>query len=275
MSSPTEFCGFPAEVLSSSKRGGERQRVLKVHYHGTPIIVKCYGIKKSLFRELLRQGGGIQFAVGKSSPSVAGRCRTEQEVMQLWSGLNFDTPRLLKLDFLASAPQPCLAMEWIPGPTLAAIMRSDQYALEYKRQIVESLAQAMNKRHARALEMQEPRLVVEHTSLTHVLVADGRLAQIDFEISFTRASQIDRFARHEIAGTLLSIAKADRTHSLLFLKAFAGAYDARSRFERTIEELQRYGTVPLVPLLDRAGFLLKASRRYQRTAAEARSLALF
>jgi len=272
MPADTRFCGFPAEVLSSSKRGGERQRVLKVAYHGAPIVIKCYGAKKGKLRALLRWAGCVHLAVGKSSPSAAARRRKEQEVMQVWAAESFAVPRLLDVDFLASAPQPCLAMELIPGPTLAAIMRSNEYSVAYKARIVARLARAMNIRHDRALAMHEPRLIVEHPSLTHIIVDDGRLAQIDFEISFTRPSQIERFARHEIAGTLLSIAKADRGNALAFLQAFAGAYGAGSRFQQTIEELRRYGSVPLAPILDRAGILMKASPRHRKIAAAARDI---
>ncbi len=265
----TTFLGMPAEVLAASKRGDGTHRVLKVDFQGTPLVLKCYGLKGSRLQALLRQFGS-RLLLGKSTYTSRGRYATERAVLELWRREGFDAPAVLDLALLEKAGQPCLAMEFVPGELLSKLIRAEDVALVRKKELVARFAEIAGRRHARALELSEPGLVFKHPTFSHVIVSGERLFHFDFEQALTHAGSIERYIRHEIAGFLHALPRSDTALFTELFSAFSASYPDRQRLALVIAELQRFGTVPLAAWLEPLGFLFMRFKRYRKMAGLAR-----
>ena len=250
-----------AEVLNVSQRGDGRQRIIKVAHDKGFIILKCYGLKRNRLRALIRQFGSF-FLIKKSSVTARGRRKTELAVLRLWNQEGFDVPDVYEL----SQPPPdypcCLAMEWIPGPTLAEMLRDGNNTLDFKKDVIRQYARMWAKRHARALEISDARLLQENPTLSHVFFSNGRLVHFDFEIVFTWKKDLERLVRREIVGVLQSLAKAGGEDFEPLLDTLLDNYPELSHFRRTVEELYRYGTVPEVGWSAVLHLLTRKKKRY-------------
>jgi tRNA A-37 threonylcarbamoyl transferase component Bud32 len=129
------LAGHEAELLSRSKKGNGRHLVAKLTWNETPVVIKCYGLKRSFLKTIIRQYAS-PVITGKSSVSVSSRYHTERKMLQLWKRLGFDVPAILDIPLLSEIPGPCLAMEWIPGPTLADFFRHAHIPLARKKQVM-------------------------------------------------------------------------------------------------------------------------------------------
>jgi tRNA A-37 threonylcarbamoyl transferase component Bud32 len=268
----TTFLGMQAQVLAASKRGDGSHRVLKIEYQGKHAVVKCYGLKGSRLQALSRQFGS-RLLLGKSTYTARGRCATERSVLELWRREGFDVPAVVDFALLEKAGQPCLAMEWVTGPLLSKIIRDADEPLARKKELIARFAETAGRRHARALELHEPGLVFKHPTFSHVIVSGERLVHFDFEQALTHTGAIERYIRHEIAGFLHALPRADRQLFSALFTAFSAGYPDRQRLDLVIAELQRFGTVPLAPWLEPFGWLFLRFRRYQKMAKLARSFA--
>ncbi|MEI6125856.1 MAG: hypothetical protein WCQ99_04805 [Pseudomonadota bacterium] len=271
MKARTMFHGLEAEVLSLSRKGDGNHRVLKVLYEGRPLILKCYGLKVGRLRAALRQYG-VRLLIGKSAYSVEGRFQTERRVLELWRREGFDVPRVSTPAFLSKINQPCLALEWISGPTLAGVLRSPEESLDRKKELIKKFAQAMGERHERALSLREPQFMFEHPTFNHVIVSGDRLVHFDFEIAFTQKNNIERIARHEIAGFLYAMPRSNREHFPCLLESLVTAYPDRPRIKQTLTELKTFGTVPLLGWLELFQKYFRFFKRYKKISDEAGSL---
>lgn len=260
-----------AEILSRNKKGDGTHRVLKITHNGSPLVIKCYGRTRSWIESVLKLCG-IRLLVGKTSTSARGRYLTEQAVLSLLDREGFAVPKVCSLDSSPVPSQPCLTLEWIPGSTLAEIVRSEKHSVEAKQDLLSRCGTDMRQRHDRAIFLGEPRLVFEHPSLHHVIVSNGRLVYTDFEITYCRSGDIERLARREIAGFLYSLARANWPLFQPLFKAFAQGYGDSARLEAMVNELRRYGTVPVAGWLTRLPFLFRIKRRHRRIAAAANRL---
>ena len=269
---PTAFLGMQAEVLAESRRGDGSHRVLKVDFQGTPVVVKCYGLKGSRLQALLRQFGS-RLLLGKTTYTARGRHATERAVLELWRREGFDVPAVLDLDLAEKAGQPCLAMEFVPGELMSKVIRAADVPLAGKKELVARFAETAGRRHARALQLREPGLVFKHPTFSHIIVSGERLFHFDFEQALTHPGSIERYIRHEIAGFLHALPRSDRWLFLELFDAFSAGYPDRQRLELVIAELQRFGTVPLAAWLEPFGWLFLRFRRYRKMAALARQLA--
>jgi hypothetical protein len=234
-----------AQLLNISRRGDGRQRVMKVAHNEKFMVLKCYGLKRSRLKSLFRQLGSL-FLVRKSSITAKARHDTELDVLSLWKREGFDVPEVYPLPILPQDTPHCTAMEWIPSPTLAEVLQDDQKSLAYKKEIIARYARIWGKRHARALELGEPRLLQENPTLSHVFVSRDRLVHFDFEIVFTRKKDLKRLIRREIVGILRSMSKASSDNFSLLLDTLLEAYPDLCHFRQTAWELLRYGTVPVM-----------------------------
>ena len=264
--------GQQAEVLAESRRGDGSHRVLKVDFPGAPVVVKCYGLKGSRLQALSRQFGS-RLLLGKSTYTARGRCATERAMLDLWRREGFDTPRIVDLPGLAGAGQPCLALEYVPGMLLSKLIRSPVVPEARKKELVFRFAETAGRRHRRARELGEPGLVFKHPTFSHVIVSGDRFVHFDFEQALTHPGALERYIRHEIAGFLHGLPRADRALCLGLFSAFSRGYPDRELLDRVIDDLQRFGTVPLASWLEPFGFLFLQYRRYKKMADLARSLA--
>lgn len=250
-----------ATVLNVSQRGDGRQKILKVPSDNGFIILKCYGLKRSRLRAMVRQFGSF-FLIGKSSVTAGGRRATELAVMTLWKQEGFDVPALYDLPELPRDFPLCIAMEWIPGPTLAEVLRDDGLPLDDKKAIIAQYARIWAKRHAHALELNEPRLLQENPTLSHVFYSNDRLVHFDFEIVFTWKKDLERLVRREIVGVVHSLAKAGEDNFESLLDTLLDNYPDLSHFRRVVAELDRYGTVPEVGWSALLHLLTRKRKRY-------------
>ena len=198
-------------------------------------------------------------------------CRTERAVLDLWHREGFDVPQLLSPDFLARLSQPCLAMEWVPGKTLAVVLKSPEVGLGHKQELVEKCARTMGSRHARALALQDCRLIPEHPTLQHILVSDDRLVHFDFETVFTAKVPPECAVRYELGRQLASLAKQSKEDFPLLGRAFVAVYPDRDRLKRVIDDFQTFGTVPISEWLTKFPIFFRLSKRYRKKAYAARS----
>ena len=234
-----------ARVLNVSKRGDGRQRIIKVPYGQRFLILKCYGLKRSRLRAFFREFGS-RAVVRKSSITARSRHDTELAVLALWKREGFDVPAVYPLPVLPKGFPCCTAMEWIPGPTIATVLQDKGTSLARKREIITRYAGMWGKRHARALELREPRLLQENPTLSHVFFSDNRLVHFDFEIVFTRKNDLERLVRREIAGVLESMAKTSGDDFTPLLDTLLENYPDLSHFRKTAWEIFHYGTVPML-----------------------------
>ncbi|MEW6743875.1 MAG: hypothetical protein AB1486_14060 [Planctomycetota bacterium] len=251
--------GLEAEVLNVSRAGGEEHRVLKLVIEGESAIAKIYGLKRNTVRTLLWQIGHRVLA-GKSSIFARSRWATEREVLALWRANGFDVPRLLELELPASFPRPYLLLEWIDGPSMEELLRDEELALGEKEALLMRFVEVWGRRHERALELGEPRLIHEHPTFAHVLVKDDRLVHFDFEVAYTKRRPVGRLVSFEILGFLRSLAKCDPWDYQVLLERVLETYPVRFRLETTVRDLSvgRHATHRLFLALDR---LRRARRR--------------
>ena len=136
----------------------------------TPLVLKLYGRKRSGLRAGFRRYLS-PFDVGQSSSSIHARIQTEREVLALWQREGFDVPKIYSPAFLEGFDQPCLAMELIPGQTLTTLLHDTTIPLDRKKDIISRFCQEMARRHERALEQQETRLLLFHPNMSRILIS--------------------------------------------------------------------------------------------------------
>lgn len=252
-----------AQVLNISCRGDGRQRVIKVAQGKTPLILKCYGLKRTRLKTLIRQFGSL-FIAQESSITARARHDTERDVLTLWQREGFDVPALYPLPELPREFSCCLAMEWIPGSTAADMLQDKRIPLEFKKEIIARYAGVWAKRHTRALELGEPRLLQANSTLYHVFVSGDRLVHFDFEIIFSRKKDLERLIRREIVGVLRSLASAAGEDLVPLLDTLLRAYPNLSYFRQVAQELACYGTVPAVGWTAIFHRLARKNKRYRK-----------
>ena len=250
------------EVLDISTRGDGRHMILKVIHKERPMVLKCYGLKRSIIRTIIKRFGYFMVE-GKSSFSASGRFKTEREVLELWRREGFDVPQLFFPDFLSKMSMPCLAMEWIPGKTLAKVFQDRELPLSRKKELIEKFAGVLGNRHAKASELKEYRFIFGHPTFSHVMLSEDRMVHFDFEIVY-RKGHMESIIRREIAGFIYSLAKSSKSQFPDLLKTMVSAYPDHSRIGLAINELQQYGTVPIIGLLKIFFKYFNRSKRYRR-----------
>lgn len=236
---------YQPELLDCSMRGDGGQQVLKVVYEGRPVVLKRYGLKRGRIKSWIRQIGSLGL-VGKSSITPRARRNTEREVLGLWRREGFDAPRLLSIPELEETAEPCLVMEWVPGPRLSQVLGDSKVPIESRTEHIRRFSRTWGERHARALSHKDASLIVENPTFDHVLVSGERLVHYDFEIVFRRTSDLERLVRRELVGFVWSMAKWSGDDFSLLLQAMLDAYPEPGRFARVVYEIRRFGTVPVL-----------------------------
>ena len=184
MQQESRFADRGGELLNFSRRGDGSHCIVKVMDGTTPMILKLYGRKRSNLRTRFRRYLS-PFDVGQSSSIIQARIQTERAVLTLWQREGFDVPKIYSPAFLEGFDQPCLAMELIPGQTLTTFLHDTTIPLDRKKDIISRFCQEMARRHERALEQKEIRLLLFHPNMSRILISDDRLVYLDFEVVYT------------------------------------------------------------------------------------------
>jgi hypothetical protein len=200
--------GPGALLLAQSSRGDGRHLVVRAHAKGGATgrwhVFKLFGRKRSFLRESLRDFGQ-RVLVGKTGVRAERRARIEQEVLELWRREGFDVPRVEENVALPpGVAPPVVVMEFVSGRPLDQALADPGVALAEKERLLEWLGREWARRHARAKELREPKLIQVHASLDHVIHHTGhdsargeRLVTFDFEVAWTRRHPIARLAKWE------------------------------------------------------------------------------
>jgi len=235
-----------AKVLNVSDRGDGRHKILQVDHDGALLAIKCYGLKRSRLRTIIRNFGSLHI-VGKSSIKSEGRFKTENETLALWKEKGFEVPSVFGLD--NPDLQPCIALEWISGPTLSSIFQSVKTPLEDKIGLVEKFAVIAASRHELSIKMNETRLTYEHPTFNHLILSGDRMVHFDFEIVFTWKNDLERLIRREISGFLRSLVNRLQAEEIgPIMRAFVNTYPDRNRLNRILLEIEKYGAIPVLKL---------------------------
>ena len=261
----SRFANRGGELLNFSSRGDGTHCIIKLMDDSTPMVLKLYGSKRNSFRTSLKKYLSL-FDVGQSSFSTHARFQTEREVLSLWQREGFDVPKIYSPAFLAGFDQPHIAIEWIPGQTLTTLLHDPIISLDQKKYLISRFCQEMARRHERALEHREVRLLLFHPSVNRILISNDRLVYIDFEVVYSPKRDLERIVRKEIAGFLYSIARSSpqqQLHSLL--ECFIKEYPEKARMAFVLEELRRFGTVPVYGWLKLFPFVFSSHRKYQKS----------
>ncbi len=267
MEQVSRFADREAELLNFSRRGDGTHCIIKVMDGSTPLALKLYGLKRSSLRAGFRRFLS-PFDVGQSLSSIHARSQTEREVLALWQREGFNVPKIYSPAFLEGLDQPCLAMELIPGQTLTTFLHDTGIPLGRKKDIISRFCQEMARRHERALEEQEIRLLLFHPSMSRILLTNDRLVYLDFEVVYTPEHDLERIAGKEIAGFLYALARCappQQLHALL--EFFINAYPEKARMAFVLEELRRFGNVPVYGWQKRFPFMFSFYSKYRKTVA--------
>jgi hypothetical protein len=144
------------------------------------------------------------------------------------------------------------------------MLRDGRIPLTQKKEVIARYSREWGRRHARALELNEPRLLQENPTLSHVFVSGDRLVHFDFEIVFTWKKDLERLVRREIVGVLQSMAKAGGNDFESLLDTLLDNYPDLYHFRQAVEELHRYGTVPEVGWSAILHRLTRGKKRYRK-----------
>ena len=263
--------GSRRDLITESRRGDGRQRVFHVREDGVEYLEKHHGRKRGRVRSLIRSSSAY-LLFGKSWARPRGCLRTESAVIELWRREGFDVPGPPPAPVEERGEDGALRMEWIPGESLARALTGEEATPERNEEILTRLGRVTRLRHDRAIELKEPRLVMEHASLDHILVADGRLAHIDFEIVSRRRGRVGALVRREMTGFLVSLYRTSRDLHESWIGSLIRGYDHRPRMEQLCRELLAFGVVPATPLIAPFLKLTSRSRRQQRKKLVGRAL---
>jgi len=271
--------GLEGEILARSARGDGRHLVMRVELAGRPAVLKLFGRKRDWLRDWMRDFGQ-RVLVGKTGMAPVARQRTERESIEIWRAEGFDVPALLDWPLPAAVPPCRLLLEWLPGELLSELVYQPGVEPEEKQRLLTRLAREMARRHRRALERCEPRLVQSHASLAHVMVvpvaaappagaataAGERLVHFDFEVAWARRSALERLVVLEVGQWVESIASFAPTEQIgPLIGAFVRAYGETERLRGLVATIRR-GRVPLLAPLNRVRLQLRERGPRQRLA---------
>lgn len=245
----------PIEATIIDANGGTNgQTIARIDGPDGPLILKCYGKKRSWVRQLFVQLGHWTFA-GKSGCGPRARSENERACIDLWTAHGFDVFRTAvapvavgprrpeatptrAVDAVAHG-RPTLLLDAVPGVRLYDLLlhATDEADERAVRTHLARFAGEWSRRHALALAEREPRLLHEHGTFRHVWVADDRLITFDFEISWRRRRSIESLIGREIGAFLRSLGRASKTEDRFGarLQVVLEAYGDRAFLARVVD----------------------------------------
>ncbi|HOW96946.1 MAG TPA: hypothetical protein P5567_10140 [Kiritimatiellia bacterium] len=194
---------WQAERLDGSARGSGLNAVWKIRLPAGPAILKTFsrrrGRAQTLLTEINHRLGGL------TSFTARGRRRTEAAILALWRDADLDAPRLLDDPPGLALALPHLCMEFVDGELLSHRLADESRPLAERDALLVRFLRAWSDRHALADERRYPRLIQEHGSFEHVMVAGDRLVTFDLEVSFQRSRDVRACIVAEIVGYVRSL----------------------------------------------------------------------
>jgi len=215
--------GFRSVLLTRSRDRKGLQGIHLVKHRGIHYIYKVYGCRRHATKAVLdRIAARIE---GRSTPDPAGRLAIERRCLRVWRENGFDVFREIESAPAISFGAPALCLEYVPGQSAMRYFADTAVGRKERLDALSRLADAWGRRHELARRLNEPLLIHEHPSLTHIWHGeDGRFYHFDFEVVYTGGRLSERIAREalRLVRALLRYAPAaDREEYLdVFLKHY-------------------------------------------------------
>jgi hypothetical protein len=199
--------GLKATCLDSSKRGDGHHGVFLVEdASDNKYIVKCYGRKRSKWREIL--GTLANYLAGKSSLRPLDRFETEKKVMKTWHDHGFHVFKQSEVEDFIGIKEPHLVLEYVRGQTLLSFFADPHVGKDEKTAMLRRFIPEWGRRHHLAMKSGNRLLIQEHPSFKHVFVNDtGQFFAFDFETVYQAPHRLASLIGREIAGYVRSLYK--------------------------------------------------------------------
>ncbi len=173
----------------------------------------------------------------KTPTTVEARWRTERMLLAAWRDAGCDVPADVSARYPAYVHDYVTLLEFIDGKILGKLLSSGAPARERRDDLLRRFSVAWGRRHARALDTDDVRLIQEHGTFLHVIVAGDRLVTIDLEQAFTPRRNLLPLIAKEIVAYLRSLAKnADPDVFRADVEAIVAAYPRRDVLHATVRE---------------------------------------
>ena len=173
----------------------------------------------------------------KTPTTVRARWRTERELLRVWRAAGCDVPQDLSERHPALVHGPVTILERVEGPLLGHVLGSGRLSEQERVDLLTRFAAAWGRRHRLAIEQRDARLVQEHGTFLHVIMAPGRLVTIDLEQAYHPRRDVRPLVTREIVAYVRSLAKrVDEARLAADLRILVAAYPDRSLLEAAVRE---------------------------------------
>lgn len=227
---------YRAVKMNSSRRGSGLNAVWQIERKGQRMIVKTYSRRRPLGSSAI--SALCYWMEGRTTCSARGRCRTELRNLDLWRKAGFGVPRVVPLRFDPELPVPYCVLEYVEGTELLSLLADRRVDFAVRERVFIGFIEEWGRRHAVALARKEPRLVQEHATLAHVLVAGDRLTTFDLEVSYWNRRNIRVLIGREVLGCIRSLLRRVAAEEAgRFLAVLAATYRPREILESIHEEV--------------------------------------
>ena len=164
-------------------------------------VLKIYRRRRSRLREVL---GRFSHACieRKRGTHPHERWETERTAIAIWAREGFRVPRILDDAPPVDVDGPSLWLERVDGQTFFWLTHDPKISLGRKQELAARLGRDHSRRHRRARELGEIRLLHEHPTTKHVLVSNDELVTIDHEGGFAADYPLTLAIAFEVAGFL-------------------------------------------------------------------------
>ncbi len=254
---------YSPRQLAVSSRGSGLNAVWEIRLAGRPVILKTYSSRRGVLSTFLSNTGHV-FG-GRTSYLSEARYQTELSNLDLWRNSGFEVPGVVQHDFNPPLPVKYLCMEYVDGPLLSSYLSDPDISAEKKDSVLAAFLRRWAERHTAAENLREPRLVQEHATFNHVILAGDRFVTFDLEVSYTGSANIQRLIAYEICGYLRSIFKRlPEDRITRFLDILVENYPRRDFLSAVYRELfeSRDLSARFIHLIDR--ILIKRGRKMHK-----------
>jgi tRNA A-37 threonylcarbamoyl transferase component Bud32 len=221
---PAQDFAEPRILQSGGRQPGLGNRLLLYEIEGRPALLKLYRRRRAAWREPPKRFS-YRFVEGKRGVTASERRHVECASLRLWREQGFDVPALLDHPYPAGvAAETALWMEYCPGPLLSSVLADGERPLEERGESAARFGAELARRQQRALDLEEPGLVMSHATAKHVLVHGDRHVCFDLETGYTRARPLLDALADELAGNLRSVLRAAAASRDALGEAFVRGY---------------------------------------------------
>lgn len=237
---------YAARRINVSRRGSGLNATWRLQLpDGRPAILKTYALRRSPAKTaLLRLAHRVE---GRTSYSAAARQATERRNLLAWRDAGFLVPAVL--DFPPAGakrlPVPSLCLEFVEGPLLSDWLADPQRDTKEKDAVFRLFLVEWGRRHQAAMQQTDRRLVQEHGSLDHVIVAPTGFVTFDLEVSYTAMRSMENVVSSEICGYLRSMfRRLDQAEARRLLRLTAESYPRKDFLETIYVRLFHHPSLP-------------------------------